>query len=52
MRSVGIRRKSETLAARADRVQQAVGLGGGQHEMNMFRGLLECLEQRVAGRLG
>ena len=41
----------ETLAARADGVQQPVGLGGGQHEVDVIGGFFEGLEQCVAGRL-
>ena len=42
----------EPLAAGTDGVQQAVRLGGGQHEMHPLRGFFQSLQQGVARRFG
>ena len=49
---VGDRVEVEPLAPAADRVEQLVGLGGGQHEHDMVGWLFQRLEQGVARRPG
>ena len=40
------------LAARADRLQNVFGLCCRHHEDNMIGRLLECLQERIEGRVG
>ena len=46
------RQEVETLAPGTNGVQELVGLGGGQDEVDIGRGLLQCLEKGVASRHG
>jgi hypothetical protein len=48
----GNRVEVETLTAGPDGVEELVGLGGGEHKMDVVGGLLEGLEEGVARRLG